>query len=104
MLRIDYLMPADLFPSAFIGGLLLSGVSFWKKMLRKIIPVSFFGGVLALIAGQALAVVSGFASGETKPAGIVLYLVIFSLIIYTASLFAAGYGGILLVRRIFHTD
>jgi hypothetical protein len=50
-----------------------------------------------LAGGQALAVVTGLASGETEPGGWQWVLVLASLAIYSLALVAVGLGGILLL-------
>ncbi len=74
----DYLMPAELFPIALVGGLLLLWAS-W----------------------QAIAIVSGLASGAIPLADWPFALVISSIIFYSLSLIEIGVMGILLVKKIF---
>ncbi len=98
---LDYLMPAELFPFALAGaGLLLwAGLrarSHWK-------PIAWGLGIaVALLVGsQALAVVTGLASGATEPVGIWWILVLASLAVFTLALIAIGVDGILLLRDLF---
>jgi hypothetical protein len=99
--RFDYLMPAELFPVALTGG----GLLFWAAIRARSRwgPVGWGLGVagLCLIGGQALAVVTGLASGETEPGGWESALVLASLFIYTLALVAIGVGGVLLLRDVF---
>lgn len=96
--RFDYLMPAELFPSALLGG----GVLFWAALRarsrRRFIGGSLAAAVCMLVGGQALAVLTGLASGEAEPVGLRWALVVVSLVVYTLSVAAMGVGGILLLR------
>lgn len=65
VLRFDYLMPAELFPVAFAGGVLL----LWVRARRRLIGWGLGIAVGLLVGGQALAVATGLASGEIEPAG-----------------------------------
>ena len=57
-----------------------------------------------LVGGQALAVVTGLASGAIEPAGWPWALVIASLVAYTLTLAAIGVAGALLLRDLFRRD
>jgi hypothetical protein len=99
--QIDYLMPAELFPLAFLGGVLLLVASFLAHSHRKLIGWSLGIAVFMLVAGQILAVVTGLASGAIQPSGWQWLLVIASLAIYVLCLIAMGIGGVLLSRDLF---
>ena len=99
--RFDYLMPAELFPVALLGGGLLVWAGIRARSRRRLIGWSLGTAVLMLAGGQALAVITGLASGESEPAGLWWVLVVFSLVAYTASVGAMGAGGILLLRDVF---
>ena len=103
-LRLDYLMPAELFLFALAGGLLLFWAATRARSRRAIIGwgVAAAAGILA--AGQGLAVVSGLASGEREPAGWWWALVVLSLALYTLAVAAIGVGGILLLRDLFRRE
>jgi len=99
--RFDYLMPAELFLLALIGG----GLLIWAA-LRARAPWGLIGGglgisVAMLVGGQALAVVTGLASGETEPVGWQWALVVASLVVFSLALVVMGVGGILLLRDLF---
>jgi len=102
--RIDYLMPAELFPSALLGGALLIAAALRVHSRRKIIIWAFGIMILMLVGGQALAVITGLASGETGPTGWQWGLVIASLACYTLSLITVGIGGIMLLRDIYKKE
>jgi len=99
--HFDYLLPAELFPMALIGG----GLLLWAALLARsrivLIGWSLAVTVGMLVGGQALAVATGLASGETEPAGLWWALVLASLAVYSLGLIAMGVGGILLLRNLF---
>ena len=101
--RFDYLMPAELFPFALAGGLLLLWAAIRARARLKLIGWSLGIAVGMLVGGQALAVVTGLASGETEPAGLPWALVLGSLIAFTLALIAVGVGGIMLLIDLFKT-
>ena len=96
--RFDYLMPAELFPFALSGGILLFGVAVRSKSRQKIIGWGLGSAIVFLMGGQMLAVVSGLASGEREPTGIWWFLVLASLMMYTLSIILIGISGIFLLR------
>jgi len=98
--RFDYLMPAELFPVALLGGGLLVWAAIRARSRRRLIGWSLGAAVLMLVGGQALAVLTGLASGESAPAGVWWVPVVFSLVLYTASVGAMGAAGILLLRDV----
>jgi len=51
--------------------------------------------------GQALAVLTGLASGEADPVGFWWALVVLSLVVYVVSVAVMGAGGIRLLRELF---
>lgn len=103
MLRFDYLMPAELFPVALVGGGLLLWSALRARSRRGTIGLSLGSAAVLLVAGQALAVVTGLASGRTEPAGWPWALVLASLALYVLALIVLGTGGVLLLRDMFKT-
>ena len=99
--RFDYLMPAELFLVALVGGGLLIWAAMRARSYQRMIGWALVSLVFLLIAGQVLAVVTGLASGETEPAGWRWVLVLASLAGYTLALVAMGIGGLLLIRKLF---
>jgi hypothetical protein len=97
----DYLMPAELFPFALVGGLLLLWAAFRARSQRKLIGWGLGIAVVMLVGGQTLAVVTGLASSETEPAGLPWALVLSTLIIFILALLAFAVGGILLLRDLY---
>jgi len=103
MIRLDYLMPAELFPVALAGGCLLLWAALWARLRRGLFGWCLGIAVGSLVGGQVLATVTGLASGETEPAGWPWALVLASLAIYSLALVVMGVGGLLLLRDLFRT-
>ena len=101
VLRFDYLMPAELFPAALVGGGLLIWAALRARSRRKLIGWGFGIAVGLLLGGQVLAVVTGLASGETEPAGWWWALVLASIVVYSLAIAVVGVGGVLLLRDLF---
>jgi len=101
--RFDYLMPAEIFPMALVGGGLLLWAALRARSRRGLIGGSLGSAVILLVGGQALAVVTGLASGRTAPTGWPWALVLASLALFVLALAALGVGGVLLVRDLFKT-
>lgn len=99
--HFDYLMPAELFPVAFAGALLLfwaakqSGLHF-RFIGFNLVLLLFFMGTIIVIPS-----VTGLASGETEPAGAPFLIVMSCLVLYTISLISAGVNGIRLWRDLY---
>jgi hypothetical protein len=99
----DFLMPAELFPAALAGGLLLLWAA-WRA--RRYLRAIGWGLVLmvGLLAGsQVVAMATGMATGETDPAGWPLALAVAGLAGYVAALIGVGVAGVLLVRDLFRS-
>jgi hypothetical protein len=101
MFRVDWLMPAELFPLALAGGLLLLWAAWRARSQRRLIGGGLGIAVVLLFGGQALAVVTGLASGATGPESGWLAVVFATLAVYTGAVVAMGVGGGLLVRHLF---
>ncbi len=101
MFRFDYLMPAELFPAALVGGGLLLWAALRARSRLNLIGWSLGIAVGSLVGGQVLAVVTGLASGETEPTGWQWALVLASIVAYSLALVAMGIGGLLLLRDLF---
>ena len=100
MFRFDYLMPAELFPIAFVGALLLLWAARRARSHQKLIGWGFGSAIAFLGGGQLYAVVSGLASGATEPTGWVWALVMSLVALYSLALIEIGIAGILLVRKV----
>lgn len=101
-LLVDYLLPAELFPSVLIGGLLLL---LWAAIrIRSRLKMIVWGlGLMAasLGGGMLYAVVSGLASGQTEPVGFNVILLNFLIVIYILTVIEVGIVGILLIKDSF---
>lgn len=101
MFRFDYLMPAELFLSALLGGAMLLWATLRARSQQKLIGWGLALAAGMLFAGQAIAVITGLASGETEPTTWLMILVLGPIVIYALLLVAVGVGGVLLVRDLF---
>jgi hypothetical protein len=99
--RFDYLMPAELFPVALVGGGLLLWAALRARSRRGLIGWGLGVAAGLLVGGQALATVTGLASGEIEPAGWWWAIVLASLVIYSLALIVIGIGGVLLLCDLF---
>ncbi len=99
--RFDYLMPAELAGFVLLGGVLLLWAALRTRAHRALIGGGLALAVAMLAGGQALAVVTGLASGDTEPAGLPWALVLGSLVLYDLAVIAVGVGGALLLRDLF---
>ena len=99
--RFDYLMPAELFPAILLGGGLLVWAALRAHSHGKLIGGSLVLAVALLVGGQALAVVTGLASGATEPVGWPWILVLSSLVLFLLAILGVGVGGVLLLRDLF---
>jgi hypothetical protein len=101
MFRFDYLMPAELFPLALVGGGLLLWAALRAHSHQAQIGWGLALAVVLLFGGQAIAVVTGLASGEIEPAGWWVILALVALGIYSLSLVIVGLGGAFILRDLF---
>jgi hypothetical protein len=101
--RLDYLMPAELFPLVLAGGGLLLWAALRQHKRRGLIAWSLGGAVFLLVGSQVLAVVTGLADGRIEPTGWHWALVLAGLIGYILAVIALGVGGVLLLRDLFKT-
>ena len=101
--RFDYLMPAELFLFALAGGALLIGAALRARARWALIGWGLGIAAGMLVGGQALAVATGLASGETEAAGWPWVLVLASLAILWLALIVLDVGAVLLVRDLFKT-
>ncbi len=99
--RLDYLMPAEFFPLVLVGGGLLLWAALRRRRFRGLIGWGLVGAVVLLVGIQALAVLTGLASGETQPGGWQWVLVLGALIAYILAVILTGVGGVLLTRDVF---
>ena len=101
MFRFDYLMPAELFPSALLGGVILLWAAVRAHSRQKLIGWGLTLAVVLLFGGQTIAVITGLASGRTEPTPLLMALVLTPIMIYALLLAVIGVGGAQLVRDLF---
>lgn len=102
MFRFDYLMPAELFPVALAGGGVLLWAALRARSRRGIIGGGLGVAAVSLVVSQALAVVTGLATGSIAPVGWPWALVLALIVLYSLALVVIGAGGVLLVRDLFN--
>ena len=91
--RFDYLMPAELGPVIFIGGVLLFWVAIRAKSQRGIIAWGF------CIAAGSIATLNAF--GDVEPGSLRWAIVVGLLIVYSLAIAVMGVGGVLLWRNLY---
>lgn len=92
----DYLMPAELFPVAFLGGALLLLAALMAKVYRAAIAWSIGAAIVGLVGSQALAL----ATGERAATGWPWWSVLALLGLYCLALVALGVSGAVLANRL----
>jgi hypothetical protein len=97
-LRVDYLLPAELFLLVILGGGMLFYASHRTRFRRPFIQGALAGAVLALVLSQVLATVTGLASGAVPAEGLPWILVLGLLILYDVLVVVLGVAGVLLLR------
>lgn len=97
----DYLMPAEMFPIALAGSLLLLWAALRSRLRLKIIVCSSVLAAFFLAGSIATASVVGPENLTAKLAGAPLIVVIAMLVLYEVALLGAGIGGILLWKDLF---
>jgi len=97
----DYLMPAEAFPVALAGGVLLLIAALRLRSRRRLIGWGLGVAVGMWFGFQWLAQLTGLASGETQMGGWQSALVLAGLALYILALAAIGVGGAMLVRELF---
>ena len=101
MFRFDYLMPAELFPFALAGGVLLLWAALRAHSQRRLIGWGLGLTIGLPVIGSVIATVTGLASGEIEPVGWQWGLVLAAIAGYILALIIMGVGGILLLRDLF---
>ena len=98
---VDWLMPAELFPVALLGGALLLWAARRARSRQRPIAWGLGLAVVLLVGSQALAVATGLADGRTEPTGLPWALVLGALAGYVLALVAVGVAGLRLARDVF---
>ncbi len=100
----DFLMPAELFLVALVGGGLLLWAAIRARWRRGLFGWGLVVAVGSLVGGQALAVATGLASGRTEPSGIWWVLALGSIAVYSLALVVISIGGVCLLRHLYAAD
>jgi len=99
----DFLMPAEMFPFAIVGGVLLFWAALRKRSRREWIGWSLGSGFLMLVVSQLIAVLTGLANGTAQPGTPWRTVVFLALLGYVLAVIFLAVGGILLLLRIFQS-
>lgn len=101
MLRIDYLMPAELGLFAFGGGILLLVATIRTRSQVKLIGWGLGLAVVMMAGVMVVPMVTGLADGSTPMGGWQWMLVLGMLAVYMLAVVVIGVGGIFLLRDLF---
>jgi hypothetical protein len=101
LLRFDYLMPAELFPSGLLGGVLLIWAARRASAQLRLVGWGLGVAITSLVLGQVMAELTGLASGEMEASGFWFVLVLISLAVYCLGLVAMAVGSVLLLKHLF---
>jgi peptidoglycan/LPS O-acetylase OafA/YrhL len=103
--RIDYLIPAELFPLVVVGAIVLLWAARRLRSRSGLVALGLIVVIGAFVAVSLIATMSGLASGATRIesapaawAGIVA-----SLVAYVLAVLELGVAGVLLTRDSFRT-
>lgn len=100
-IHLDYLMTGELFPLVAAGGAALLGSALIAHGMRTAVGVAFGVTVLAFALVDALAAVTGLASGRTSAAGWPLAMVAGLYALYALAVAGTFVLGVLLCRGLF---
>lgn len=100
-LLFDYLMPAELFPLALAGTLLLLLAAILAHAYRKPICLGAAAAVLFLLGSLTLAKVTGLATGAANPTGWAPVSAIVLINLYSVSIAGIGAIGILITKAVY---
>ena len=99
--RVDYLMPAELFPVFLVGAGLLLWAAIRSRSRIKYIAWNLGITIAMLLIGQGVGMLTGLASGANEPNGWRLGILMAFILLFTLGIIATGVGGILLLRDLF---
>lgn len=99
--RLDYLMPGELYPLVVLGGGALLSASLIVRWRRVLVGISFGATALLFALVDVLAVVTGLASGRTAATGWPLALVAGTYALYALAVAGTFVLGVLLCRALF---
>lgn len=99
--RMDFLIPAELFPIELLGALLLLWAAWRAHLNRKSVGFGLVAALVFLVGSQVIAVISGLASGKVEPTGWIFVIVIAILALFVLSIIEIGISGILMIRMLY---
>lgn len=102
--RMDFLIPAELFPIELLGALLLLWAAWRAHLNRKSVGFGLVAALVFLVGSQVIAVISGLASGKIEPTGWIWAIVIAFLVLFVLSIIEIGISGIMLIRKLFRKN
>jgi hypothetical protein len=102
-IQVDYLIPAEVFPIVLLASGLLYWAALRSRLWQKLIGWSLVAAVVFLFGSQALAEVTGLASGAIEPVGWQWWLTLAGIFAYDLAVLLVGIGGVLLLRDLFKT-
>jgi hypothetical protein len=95
---MDYMIPSELFPIIFAGAVMLTVASFRTGCRKKQSVFLLVIMCAALFASQAVAVLTGLASGRTAAEGLPLYTVLTLMALYNIAAAADIINGICMYK------
>ncbi|MGH1525303.1 hypothetical protein ACRAWC_15155 [Leifsonia sp. L25] len=103
-LRLDYLMPGELFPLVVAGGAALVAASLIAQWRRMVVSIAFGATALLLALVDVLAAVTGLASGRTAAEGWPLVVVAGTYALYALAVAAMFVLSVLLCLALFSRE
>lgn len=100
-LRVDWFIPAELFLVVLLGGLFLLWAALRARLQRGWIAWSLGLAMLFLFGGQALASITGLATGKIAAQGVWWVAVLATIAIYVVCAASLALNGILILRGLF---
>lgn len=100
-LQLDYLMPAELFLVALVGGVLLLWAALRARSHMALVAWSFGAAAGLLASSMAVASLTGLASGAAEPSGWRIVVVVGLLVGYILALVVLAATGVMLVVSLF---
>ncbi len=100
-LRVDWFIPAELFPVVLLGGLFLLWAALRARLQRAWVAWSLGLALFFLFGGQALAMLTGLNTGKIPAQGVWWIAVLATIAIYVICVAALALNGILMLRGLF---
>ncbi len=100
----DFLMPAELGILVFIGAGLLLCAAIRLKFRIKLVAWTIGAMLILILGGQAVAMLTGLASGATDPTGLPYAVVLGSIFAFDLAVALLAIEGILLCKEAFRKN